>query len=286
MRKKGNFLMYQKYGSYAFLNDCGFEKNLFVLYDLGKERRFQEKYYFDNTNRTNYSGFLFQCTQRGEGFFEEQGKRYALRKGRAFLVRQPSHTKYYLKEDAKEPWEFFYLHFDGQIAEEFYQKIQLLAGNVITLPTGSKAERIFEDWYAKLNEGWKPGKYEEGLFIHSFLVALLMDLEEKNFRTSAVEQGYQWIKEHYKDNFSMQEIADKIGITLSHFTRQFKEFYDITPGKYQNQLRLEYAMRMMLNTELSVEEISRACGFQDANYFSKVFRKGVGMSPTEYRQSH
>lgn len=71
-----------------------------------------------------------------------------------------------------------------------------------------------------------------------------------------------------------------------HLTRSLKKYYDVTLTEYINDLRLNYASNLLLNTNTPVLEICFSCGFQSVSYFYKVFKKKYQISPNEFRKQH
>lgn len=84
---------------------------------------------------------------------------------------------------------------------------------------------------------------------------------------------------------TLKEIASYIGMNESAFCVFFKKNYGKTFVEYLNEQRLEYARYLLTNGSLTVTEICYACGFASPPYFSRVFRKGVGMSPQQYAKT-
>ena len=69
-----------------------------------------------------------------------------------------------------------------------------------------------------------------------------------------------------------------------YFRRLFKEKYGISPMRYINVNRLKRAKNLLIEDEMSISEISQYCGFLDGYSFSRVFKKWVGISPSEYKK--
>jgi AraC-like DNA-binding protein len=82
------------------------------------------------------------------------------------------------------------------------------------------------------------------------------------------------------------EVAHRLGVSQEHLTRQFRKYTGMSPGKYLNQVRVEYAKTLLQQGEHSISFVSDACGFAESNYFARVFRSFVGMSPREFAQSN
>ena len=92
-----------------------------------------------------------------------------------------------------------------------------------------------------------------------------------------------YINEHCTENLSLDEIADRAGFSKYHFSRLFKQFSNVSFYKYLNQKRIETAERLLIRPEMSVTEISLACGFQSLSSFIRMFKLIKGCTPSEYR---
>lgn len=101
--------MYYTKGVFGVLNLESLPDEPMVLLDGGIESRYKEEYFFDNSCRSNYHGYLFQYTLSGCGAYESNGKTIFLTPGTAFFAAIPEKSCYYLPEKTDEPWEFLYL---------------------------------------------------------------------------------------------------------------------------------------------------------------------------------
>ncbi|MBR5449609.1 MAG: helix-turn-helix transcriptional regulator, partial [Clostridia bacterium] len=100
-----------------------------------------------------------------------------------------------------------------------------------------------------------------------------------------LERVITYISEHYAEKITTATLAEMCYISEAHFCRFFKNAVGKTVIKYINEYRVEKATVLLLNTGGSVAEIAAEVGFEDPNYFSRVFRSVMGISPAEYRQS-
>ncbi|MDR0563102.1 MAG: helix-turn-helix domain-containing protein [Spirochaetaceae bacterium] len=101
---------------------------------------------------------------------------------------------------------------------------------------------------------------------------------------SALRKAERFIWEHYTRKLSLQEIAEVSGLSASYFSSIFKEEMGENLSSYLNRLRVEKATGMLTETDLSLNEISGACGFEDQSWFSKIFKSYIGVSPGKYRE--
>lgn len=97
-------------------------------------------------------------------------------------------------------------------------------------------------------------------------------------------QVANYIRDHYRQELSVQGIADILGLNRSYMTSRFTLENGISPSKYLSQIRMEKASEYLLTTDLTISAIAEAVGFQDVFYFSRLFKKHKKMSPSCYRQ--
>ena len=93
-----------------------------------------------------------------------------------------------------------------------------------------------------------------------------------------------FLDEHYKEKLSLESVASHFFIDKHYLARLFKEQYGVTLVTYLQQVRITHAKRMLRFTDKSIEEIGLECGIGELNYFSRVFKKLEGVSPSEFRR--
>lgn len=102
--------------------------------------------------------------------------------------------------------------------------------------------------------------------------------------TSALaKHGVAYLHRNYARPFSRREIADDLGVSEDYFSRTFYRELGITPWDYLNRYRVAQAKLLLHTTSESVSRIARRVGYSDPAYFSRIFRRLTGQSPSEYR---
>lgn len=99
-----------------------------------------------------------------------------------------------------------------------------------------------------------------------------------------ISQVKSFLDEHYKEKLSLESVASHFFIDKHYLARLFKEQYGVTLVTYLQQVRITHAKRMLRFTNKSIEEIGWECGIGELNYFSRVFKKLEGVSPSEFRR--
>lgn len=94
----------------------------------------------------------------------------------------------------------------------------------------------------------------------------------------------QYIEEHYQEDISLQELADYLNYSEAYFSTVFKQCFDENFTMFLSRYRVEKAKVMLEDVTINVKEISEQVGYNDSNYFTKVFKRITGVTPSEYRR--
>ena len=110
------------------------------------------------------------------------------------------------------------------------------------------------------------------------------DDDNENIRISLIREDIRtYIGKNYQNDISMQSAAQVMGYSEAYFCKLFKQCLKVNFSAWLNEFRVEKAKEQLATTRLSVREVSLACGYADANYFARVFKRVTGMTPSEYR---
>lgn len=121
--------------------------------------------------------------------------------------------------------------------------------------------------------------------IATLLYRTLFDADTLPPQTSAlVKQAIAYLHQNYARPLTRREIADELGMSEDYLSRAFSQELGLSPWEYLNRYRIAQAKEMLRQSADSVTEIGRRVGFHDPAYFSRVFRRLVGVSPNAYRQ--
>ena len=101
---------------------------------------------------------------------------------------------------------------------------------------------------------------------------------------AAVGPALTHIERYYNMDTTVEELAQMCSMSVSGLEKVFKKSFGMTPAKYRNNIRIEHA-KQLLHSGYSIEETANSTGFSDRYYFSKIFKKQVGVSPGEYQES-
>ena len=102
---------------------------------------------------------------------------------------------------------------------------------------------------------------------------------------SIIRDTLNYIDVHYQEELSLSFFAQKFTVTKNYLSALFHEQVGMTLTDYINSTRIQHSLLLLNTTDNSMSDIAIACGFNDANYFTRAFKKHKGKSPSEYRKS-
>ena len=110
--------------------------------------------------------------------------------------------------------------------------------------------------------------------------------EDEDARMALIRaEMYAFVEAHYQEDISMQDAAAALRYSDAYFCKLFKQCFKVNFSAYLNQFRVDRARQMIQDPRLSLKEVSTACGYTDSNYFTRVFKRLTGQTPTEDRNA-
>lgn len=124
------------------------------------------------------------------------------------------------------------------------------------------------------------------LLIRNYINRYLTDDEYRKLQLTANKFSiiFKYIDDNYSKKIYTDELANLIHVSTPHFCRSFKKYTGLTVTDYINNIRLKNAILLLNEDALNITEIALLCGFDNINYFSRLFKKHYNISPTEYRK--
>ena len=97
------------------------------------------------------------------------------------------------------------------------------------------------------------------------------------------EQIEKYVKEHYAEELTIHQLSKMMNYSEAYFSKLFKQCFHLNFIAYLVGYRVEVAKEMLKNTSISVKDVGKACGYEDSNYFSRIFKRVTSLTPTDYR---
>ena len=111
------------------------------------------------------------------------------------------------------------------------------------------------------------------------------EFEVNKPKIGTIDKVMQYINKHYRENINLQHLADMSNLNKNYLCRIFKKHFGISPIEYIISQRLNYAQSLILNTDMSINEIAAACGYNDTSFFIMQYKRYYGTTPTKTRNN-
>lgn len=227
---------------------------------------------------------LILCTD-GRGWFRTEHKQGLLQAGEALIL--PKGVAHNYAADSEAPWSILWMHFAGDAAEaavamlgETSEAIHFQYANPGVL---------IEDFRRLLALRHEPlimpALLQGASLCQQILTSLALDVSKpRNHKQELDIQAVdQLMREHWNSRLSLQEMAEAARLSKFHFASKFKRITGQTPVQRFTQIKMQKACELLDRDEQSVNAIAEQLGYEDPQYFSRVFKKSIGYSPRAYR---
>jgi len=270
-----------------------------------------EKYYFHQSDQTDLNvyrcgmeecrpgytwgpgirdHFIVHYILDGTGTFSDGKIQRKLYPGDGFVVFPDCLVTY--SADTENPWTYSWVGFQGLKAESFLNRAGIYRESPFF--TYNADNRLKKCLYSMISEARRDASSELMLLGHLyiFLSLLIQNSQEKSQNATKnmnqekyVKKVIEFITRNYSEKISIAEIARNIGLDRSYLYVIFKKAMKMSPQEFLIKYRIERAVNLLNNPELTIGDVARSVGYEDSLQFSKIFRKTKGVSPNRFRQA-
>lgn len=225
----------------------------------------------------------------GKAHFHFDGKEEIITAGHMVLYRPKEPQKYeYYGEDQTE---VYWVHFTGSNVKNLLRSYGLTDDKRVFY-CGSDLE--YQNHFRAMIQELQMCKddYTEMLEIHLRQIFIML---HRYFKTSSkmnnsqiteeIDKATMFFNEHYNEDIRIDEYAEAHNMSTSWFIRNFKQYTGSTPMQYILSIRIYNAEALLKNPQYNITEIANIVGYDNPLYFSRIFKKVKGLSPSEYRKN-
>jgi AraC-like DNA-binding protein len=260
------------------------KQTLIYLQEIGVSE-YLEPY---TSKRGDLTSYLFFIVKTGAGRLTYQDVTYSLTTGNCVFIN--CNIDYVISSD-EDLWELEWIHFNSVTMSSIYQKFVERCGG----PCFS-AEQIdqFSELHQQIFECAKSDSHVKDMEIMGMLSNLLTIVMEqcwhntKECEVSITQKKWiavrRYIEENYYHDIHLDDLADRFSINKFYLSRKFKEAYGFTINQFITNLRITHAKELLRFSEFNMTEICIRTGFNDSAYFTRVFKKEEGISPSDFKK--
>lgn len=230
---------------------------------------------------------LLYCLD-GEGILDLSQSQHRLKRGSLVLLRPFEFHAY--EADARQPWSYYWIHFNGTMAQQYYEVIT--SGGKQTCIEVQSDLRFIEAFEKIL------GIYREG---HAYKILvqasaamhqLLGDLyglvcsrvEVQEAPEARIERTLMMMRNNLGMHVSIHELASIVNMSRAYYALQFRRHTGESPRSYFNKMKIAKACEYLEKTGTKIENIAHLLGYEDSFYFCRLFKRVTGKTPTMHRQ--
>lgn len=231
---------------------------------------------------------LILCVD-GSGWCQMNGSRYTLTANTAILV--PKNTPHVYGADEVSPWTIHWVHFVGAVADYY---ASLLPEGVHTMAVDPHTVQMVVTLFKECYDTFLGSFVLQRMIyiaqtLHHLLGALFFNNRafSPTLRTSRfhnLEETQNFLRQNLHGRLTLDEMAAHARLSKSHFIRLFKEQTGYSPVDYFIHLKMQHACMLLSVTRKTIREIAWEIGYDDPYYFSRIFKKVIGVSPRRYRE--
>ncbi|WP_155286839.1 AraC family transcriptional regulator [Lacticaseibacillus zhaodongensis] len=234
---------------------------------------------------------LILCV-RGQGHVKVGRKTVDV--GRGSLVLLPPNQEHTYWASTMNPWDIFWVHFTGTNVTDYLP--QTVADNPnLFIQTHIKprdTDLLMTQFKQMMDALTKGFAYNAIFFASQTLGAMLAyiwmqtqdDSDAVLVGNPYINQAVQYIYDHLDDKVSLSGVSRQLGVSASYLSRIFRDTVGVSVNQFIVDVKLRQTVHYLLDTTISIRQIASGVGFTDQYYFSRVFKKNMGMSPLEYRK--
>lgn len=231
---------------------------------------------------------LMMCVG-GHGYVVIDGQEAHLKAGEFLLIPRNTRHTYWAADD--DPWSIYWVHFLGEDAGYYIDRNPRFGQPVpIDATARRQAERLFRDCLDALYEGYGlPTLIYAAQSVQHILSLLLyrnqalpMD-QRKRHRRPSLDSVVEFMQINLRESLRLEDFAKQVGMSVSHFSELFRAQTGQSPMAYFTSIRIRYGCRLLDLSGQTVKSVAVECGYRDPYYFSRVFKKVMGLSPEKYR---
>jgi len=275
-------------GSSNFLND--FEnadnKNPIVVNSCGYQKFFSKNY--EISRQSGRVDFQIIYIIKGKCYVNYDGETHEIPEGN-IIVYSPGQPQYY-EYHYKDLTEVYWIHFTGSAIHQYLKALGLLDKQVYYISVDSEYIIIYKKIINELqlkNPGYELVCSANLLELFTLFSRTQPSLKagKSLIKDDAINQVVIEMHSKYNQKFYVNDFAMMCNLSLYRFIHKFKDATGYTPVQYITKIRIDEAKFMLSNSSLSITEIASIVGYVNSLYFSRIFKKVTGYSPSIYKSN-
>ena len=230
---------------------------------------------------------ILYCTE-GQGKVNVNNVKYKLKPNNFIII--PPNLPHHYKSSLKNPWTIYWIHFVGNRAAMLYERYAFENEPTVKfIPYDEQRTRDFFMILQVLNHSFDHRSLEyANIKLMHYLSSFVYqsELNPKSQEKNLVNSTIEFMKNNLHKSLSIKDFAANENLSTSRFSEVFKEKTGYPPVHYFIKLKIQKSCQYLYFTDLNIKEICIKVGFTDQYYFSRIFKKIMGVPPSRYKANY
>jgi AraC-like DNA-binding protein len=249
------------------------------------------RYHFRQRPEGCPTAIILYCSA-GKGFYSVQTPGSAdteksLSTGQIIMI--PPDTPHIYRSSEDDPWSLYWVHLKGQFFNHYYRRLSPRLPIDVSEVMGEKIKETFRQCFVLLKSPWQIEEYFYVSQLIGTVTAMIpcigkaSDPQIALHRTSGIGKAIAYIAEHLNENITLKNLCETSRLSSSQLHNLFHRATGFAPIEYFLRAKMQAASRDLYFSELPIKDIAISYGIEDPYYFSRIFKKTMGISPQQYR---
>lgn len=232
---------------------------------------------------------LIYCLQ-GRGYYVINNKQFVVNANEFFLLpATDQYIRYWADKD--DPWTIYWVHFTGSLIDNFNSSLNIGSfTGPSQIPFNAKAIELWQNIYRSLEMGYSMDNLCNANFcLYHLIAAFLFPDKHIQMRRSdnpdIITSSILYMKDNLDKKVSVEDIAFIHRLSASHFSSLFRKATGMPPIDYFIHLKMQKACQYLYGDDVKIKRIAEELGYDDPYYFSRLFKKFMGISPEQYKMA-
>jgi len=260
------------------------KSNLTYLQEVGELTSLKQH----TSERDNLSSYLFFIVTNGSGTVKYGNSEYEVNTGDCVFINC---MNAYGHTSSANLWTLKWVHFYGMNMDAIYEKYKERGGKVVFRPPNSNEITTLIDEIQTIADS---SSYLRDMEIHEKLGSLLLHIMKESWHEKEIDMAAEkrkdirlireYLEQNYNQDIRLDELASVYSINKYYLSHIFKEQYGTSVNNYVISLRITKAKHYLRFTDMTTTEVAGRVGYDDVNYFIRMFKKVENITPGEYRR--
>lgn len=203
----------------------------------------------------------------------------------SMLIVPPNSPIYMGLKD--KTWRRSWLRCSGTMPNTILKENNIPLNSKIDFGSHEMNERFLLDIHREMHhpKGNDPANAEDIFKIWMRNIKRELKAPEKTKVPAKFLKARQYVELNFLEHFSLDELSRDCFISKPHLCRGFRQYFEISPIEYAIRLRIQHSLELLKNVDMNISEIAQECAFSDVFYFSRAFKKHIGVSPNRFRKT-